>query len=162
MKQKQKLLLWMLLLCILLPGCRQTQVTTPSTLDIASSIIISYRWKQGQLQRNYTNADKIDVILHFLHKITPKGRAEKDPELLQGNDCNITIHLAGGNMRIYRIKNGSYLSVDYQPWQAIDREQERIFFHLIHHIPSDQAVLSPLSAKNSIHRLMGCYSFQTF
>ena len=137
MNRKRFILIYLLLLCFLLPGCSKKKAPSSAALDIATSINICCRYRQTHLQRSYTSTDKIDIILQYLHKISPKGRAEEDPELLQGDFCNITIHLTGGTQRIYRIKDNCFFSIDYRPWQAIDSEQGNILFHLINHIPSD-------------------------
>ena len=137
MNRKYRIVILFFLLCCLLSGCFPQRTPSPSALDIATSIVVQCLYQQTQFQCHYTNTDKIDVILHYLHSISPKGRTAVDPELLHGDTCIITVYLTSGNQHIYRLKEACYFSVDYHPWQSIDREDGSILFHLFHHIPSD-------------------------
>lgn len=126
------------LMCLLLSGCVQKEDETPAPLQLVSHIEILYDYRQSQLQRHYTNTDKIDVVLHYLHKLSPYGLASEDPEYLQGDSCKITVHLSDGSQHIYRLRGSRYLSVDFHQWQNVDYNKGSVLFHLFHHLPSDR------------------------
>ena len=137
MKRNGNVIIYLLLVCFILSGCRYRNAPSPAALDLAASINIHCRHGQANLSRQYTDENKMDVILHYLHKISPQGLAKEDPELLQGDFCTLVIQLSDGTQRTYRIKGNSFFSVDYRPWQTIDAEPVRVLLHLIAHIPSD-------------------------
>ena len=125
------------LMCVFLSGCGQKKYEASAPLKLVSHIEILYDYRQSQLRRLYTDTDKIDVVLHYLHKLTPYGLAADDPEYLQGDSCKITVHLSDGSQHIYRMRGSRYLSVEFHQWQNVDYNKGSVLFHLFRHLPSD-------------------------
>ena len=131
-----KYMIGVLLLCTVLAGCSPTKPES-APLKLVSSVEIDFRSQQVNLHRIYTQADKIDVILHYLHRLMPRGTPDSDPEQLLEEWCKITVRLTDGGTRIYRLRGKEYLSVDLQPWKNISRERCSVLYHLIDHLPGD-------------------------
>lgn len=131
-----KYMIGFFLLCAFLTGCSPTR-PEPAQLKVVSSVEIEYRSQQEQFHRVYTQADKIDVILHYLHRLTPRGTPDSDPEQLLEERCKITVRLTEGESRIYRLQGKQYLSVDLKPWKTVSRERCSVLYHLVSHLPGD-------------------------
>ena len=123
--------------CFLFSGCHKT-ATMQTLPDLVTAIEVSYQRQNIQLERIYTDNQKMDIILYYLYALTPGARAKEDPEMITGDRCRIVVTLLGGRSRIYRQFSGEYLSVDNRPWQKIDKEKAAVLFHLIRHIPGDE------------------------
>ena len=124
------------LLCAFLTGCSPTEPEA-APLKLVNSVEVDFRHQQEQLHRVYTEADKIDVVLHYLHRLTPRGIPDSDPEQFLGERCKITVRLSGGEAHTYRLQGKAYLSVDLKPWKNISRERCSVLYHLIRHLPGD-------------------------
>ena len=131
-----KYVLTILILCLILTGCTPAKPET-APLKLVSSVEVDFRHGQENLHRIYTQSDKVDVILHYLHKLTPRGTPDSDPEQLLEEQCKITVRLTGGESRIYRLQGKQYLSVDLKPWKTISRERCSVLYHLVSHLPGD-------------------------
>lgn len=131
-----KYLLIVLILCLLLTGCSPTKPEA-APLKLVSSVEVDFRHRQEHLHRIYTQSDKVDVILHYLHRLIPRGTPDSDPEQLLGERCRITVRLSGGQTRTYRLQGKQYLSVDLRPWKNISRERCSVLYHLVQHMESD-------------------------
>lgn len=134
---KKSIFIFSCLVCVLLTGCGRSNTAPSAPLAVVTSVDIDYAYRQVHLQRTYTQAEKIDVFLHFLNRLSPLGRTSEDPEQLLGDVCKITVRLTDGTQRIYRMRGSQYLSVDSRPWQLISKERGSVLFHLVNHIPSD-------------------------
>lgn len=131
-----KYLLTAFILCLTLTGCSPTKPEA-APLKLVNSVEIDFQLQQEHLQRLYTDAEKIDVVLHYLHRLSPHGVPDFDPEQLIGERCKITVRMSGGQTHTYRIQGKQYLSVDLKPWKSISRERCTILYHLLRRIPSD-------------------------
>lgn len=131
-----KYILTVLILCLILTSCSPTKPEA-APLKLVNSVEIDFHHKQEHLQRLYTDAEKIDVVLHYLHRLSPRGNSDSDPEQLIGERCRITVRMSGGQAHTYRIHGKQYLSVDLKPWKSISRERCTILYHLLRRIPGD-------------------------
>ena len=138
MRKLLKLWLYMIILSVLLCGCRKTLAEVPNSPDLVIRISLFYEHRGQRLERVYTDNSKMDVILYYLYDLTPLGRPEEDPESLVGDRCRITLHLSHGQTHIYRQFGNQYLSVDNRPWQKIDKKQASVLYHLVNHMESDK------------------------
>lgn len=131
-----KYLPMLIVLCLILTGCSPTKPEA-SPLKLVNSVEIDFYHKQEHLQRLYTDAEKIDIVLHYLHRLSPRGNSDSDPEQLIGERCRITVRMSGGQAHTYRIQGKQYLSVDLKPWKNISRERCAVLYHLVRRIESD-------------------------
>lgn len=127
----------LLFLCAFLCSCRAAMPEQPALPGIVTSVQVSYRSKKLRLQRTYTDGQKIDVILQYLHRLKPLGPARNDPEYLDGEFCRIVVTQAGGQSHSYRLCCGEYLSVDCKPWQRYQPESADPIFPLLSRMPGD-------------------------
>lgn len=126
-----------ILICIGLTGCRPEKQTPTLSLNLVTSVEVNCRHHQRQWMRTYTQTDKIDIILHYLHKLRSTGTPSTDPEQFRGDRCQITVQLSNGQQHIYRLQGDGYLSVDLRPWQTVNSQQASVLYHLVSHIPGD-------------------------
>jgi uncharacterized lipoprotein YehR (DUF1307 family) len=131
-----KILALLLALCLMLSGCRQ-KPETQQMPNLVTKIRVTYKYQDVQLERIYTDNQKMDIILYYLYSLIPGGQTWEDPEKLTGERCRIVVSLMGERTRIYRQFSGEYLSVDNRPWQKIDKEKAAVLVHLLRHIPGD-------------------------
>jgi len=127
----------LLFLCAVLCSCSPSVSDQPALPGIVTSVHVSYRSKKLRLQRTYTDGEKIDVILQYLHGLKPIGPAHKNPEYLDGEFCRIVVTQAGGQSHSYRLCCGEYLSVDCKPWQRYQPESADPIFPLLSRMPGD-------------------------
>ena len=131
-----KYLLMFFILCLIFTGCSPTKPEA-APLKLVSSVEIDFHHNREHLQQIYTDAEKIDVVLHYLHRLSPHGVPDSDPEQLIGERCKITVRMSSGQAHTYRIHGKQYLSVDLKPWKNISRERCTILYHLLRRIPGD-------------------------
>ena len=136
---KIRLLRWLMIIClmVLLSGCQLSEQPPVSSLKLVTSVAVDCRHHKQQLQRQYTQTDKIAVILHYLHKLKGQGTPSADPEQLRSDHCRITVQLSNGEKHIYRLQGKQYLSIDLRPWKIVNSQQASVLYHLIGKIPGD-------------------------
>jgi hypothetical protein len=89
------------------------------------------------IQRHYTDSQKMEYVLLYLRLLKPFGKPDTDPDQLDKDVYQITVHLSDGDRRIYRQKAHKYFSWDSRPWQKIDPAQASGLYALMEHLPSD-------------------------
>lgn len=122
MKQYEKFIVCILLVLVIVSGCSQIHTpndTAPGT-RMAVRVDVYCVQDDASFERSYTQPEKLEAMLLYLRLLKPQGRAEVNPEELLGTVSQITVHLSGGEKRVYRIRCNSFLSVDAKPWQNID------------------------------------------
>lgn len=122
--------------CLFLCACKPPAVQ--DSIVLVTEVDIRYNYKNTQLNRTYTNTDKIDVILYYLYSLEPYGQPEEDPEQIRDDCCHITVYLSNGSSRSYRQQGSRYISVDFCPWQNISPTRAAVLHHLLRHIESDR------------------------
>ena len=126
MRRFYKLLCLCLSVSLLFCGCQKSAAETPLGPDLVTRISVVYHHKNTHLHRIYTDTQKMDVILYYFYSLTTHGKAEKDPELYEGERCRITMTLSSGETHIYRQFGTEYLSVDHKPWQKINKDKDKL------------------------------------
>lgn len=144
-----KYLPMLIVLCLILTGCSPTKPEA-EPLKLVNSVEIDFQLQQEHLKRLYTDAEKIDVILHYLHRLSPHGSANSDPEQLIGERCKITVRMSGGQAHTYRIQGKQYLSVDLKPWKNISRDRCAVLYHLVRRIESDVTLAPTALTEKSV------------
>jgi len=133
----RKILPFLVFFVLLTTGCKPKSSDHAEPLVVVTEVEIDYQYRQNHLHRNYTDSDKMDVILYYLYDLSPYGKPDQDPEQIQGDSCKITVTLSNGQQRIYRQIGSAYLSVDFHPWQKISETKGALLYHLVNHIKSD-------------------------
>ena len=132
------LVLPMFLLC----SCGSGQDDTLTSLNLTQSIVINCQYRHHPFLRTYTNPEKIDVILLYLHRITPGNQRPRPTEQALGDHCEITLHLWNGTTRSYELRNKDLLRTASGNWYDAEPEKANILYHLIQHIESDEPRVS--------------------
>ena len=139
MRKFQKLFLLFLFTAMLLSGAaarRQFQTPSPALRMVTRMEIRCVDGTQ-QISRRYTRPEKLRPFLTYLRLLEYRGKAETDPERLQGSRIEIVVFYADGTRRNYRQQVNRYLSRDYHPWEKIDPNQAKFLQPLLQAIPSD-------------------------
>ena len=139
MKKRRWLFAFLVLCTGMLLGCRQAQPeqTVPNT-RVVTQIRVSYNYGKTQLERRYTTNPKMEAMLLYLRLLKEKGRAQIDPERLDGARYTITVDYSDGKQNIYYQRGDGYLSRNSHPWQRIDPKQGRWLRPLLENTPSDE------------------------
>ena len=114
----RKILPLFALLTVLLSGCAN-QSRKPSVRVVTRVEVTCIR--DGELlQRQYTDAEKMQSLLNYLRLLEPRGTASIDPELTLGNAYEITLHFSRGAPTVYYQRSERFLSKNRHPWQKVD------------------------------------------
>ncbi len=127
-----------LMVCILLCGCGNRRDSAIQSLNLTEKISIDCYYRDNHLLRTYTDSDKIDVILKYLHELSPNAQISQQPEQADGDRCNITIYLSNGTTRSYDLQGKEYLRKNQGAWYSVDPQKANIIYHLVNHIESDK------------------------
>ena len=127
---------WMLLLCIMVCGC-SVKTGNNGQLNLTGKVSIDCNYRQKHLLRTYTDSDKIDIILKYLHQIKVRHPAAADAENWTGDHCRITVYLPNGSIRNYDLLGKEILFKNSGQCYAADPDDANIMYHLVNHIESD-------------------------
>ncbi len=124
-------------LCFLLCGCHKSRNKSSAPLNLTKTISIDCHYRQHHLLRTYTDAEKIDVILRYLHRLSPTSPVSNIPNQITSDRCQITLTLFNGSTRSYELQNKEYLRRNSGDWYSVDPKKANVIYHLINHIESD-------------------------
>ena len=79
----------------------------------------------------------MEWVLIYLRLLKPLGKPDSDPDSLEKDIYEITVHLSDGSKRFYRQKAHRYFSKENRPWQSINPEYAAGLYSLMQHLPSD-------------------------
>ena len=133
-----------LLSLFLLSGCRKQHDDTLTPLNLTKSITINCQHRGHPLVRTYTDPDKIDVILIYLHRLSHGNQLIFPLDHPGGDRCEITLHLWNGTVRSYELRNKDALQNYNGNWYYVEPEKANILYHLIEHIESDEPRVSQM------------------
>ena len=131
-----------LLSLFLLSGCQKRHDDALTPLNLTKSITIDCQHRGYPLIRTYTDPDKIDTILIYLHRLSPGDQLTFPLAQPGGDRCAITLHLWNGTIRSYELRNKDALRNYNGNWYYVEPDKANIFYHLIQHIDSDEPRVS--------------------
>ena len=139
MKRHEKLIICILLLLVIVSGCSQIHTPENDAPGIQMAVRVDVRCQRDgtSFERSYTQPEKLEAMLLYLRLLKPEGRVEVNPEVFSGPHSEITVHLSGGEKRVYRMRCDSFLSVDAKPWQHVDPEHAADLYPLLLIMESD-------------------------
>lgn len=106
---------------ILCTGCQRLSINRPApTSHVVTEITITR--ESDDLTHRYTGQDSMGQILSYLRRLDPYGKVEEDPEVLSGENYQITVTLSDGRQTVYRQVAMCYFCGADQHWQQIDPE----------------------------------------
>lgn len=125
-----------ILLCVLLSGCIRTGNPEPTTAYVTQIRVVG-NYRGRMIQRDYTQNEKMETVLHYLRTLDPQGYVHWDPKRLPGSVFRITLTLSNGKERHYLQRADRYLTRNGSSWKNIDRFQARDLYALLLLTPSD-------------------------
>lgn len=138
MKKLRIGLFLLLSLCMMLSGCRKAADSHRSPLNLTKSIQIDCHYRGMHLQRVYQDPDKIDVILRYLHRLSPLSQCPSQARQVAYDDCRITVQLLNDSAREYYLYGKDYLRKSNGDWYCVNSEKANVLYHLVNHIESDE------------------------
>ncbi len=124
------------LIVFMIPGCRGSDASNTVFRTVTQIDVVCTR-ENETLYRTYHTPKKLEAILLYLRLLSPYGRAEVDPEALEGDIFDITVHFSDGRQRIYRQRSDRFVSKDFAPWQNIDTDHAQKLYPLLLLMPGD-------------------------
>lgn len=118
----------LLLLPFLLTGCKKATHTPPS---LVTQVTVTGIIQDSPVQADYSDPQKMEVILFYLRGLESLGRPDRDPERILGDHVRITVTLSDGSCHIYHQRANRFLSRDSQPWQRIDPQKAHLLAPLL-------------------------------
>lgn len=143
MKKTAKFFILFCFSAIILSGCNRHDTSAQPLSRVVTQVDIICRREHMLIQRHYTDTQKIESVLLYLRLLKPLGRPETDPDTVDRDIFEITVHLSDGNKRIYRQKAHRYFSKESRPWEIIDPKQAYWLYDLMARLPSDDLLAVP-------------------
>lgn len=137
MKKAIKLFILFCFSAVIMCGCGTNNTPAQPLCRVVTQVDISCRKEHMLIQRHYTDTEKMEYVLLYLRLLKPLGKPDTDPDALDKDVYEITVHLSDGNRRIYRQKAHKYFSWDSRPWEMINSAQASGLYALMEHLPSD-------------------------
>lgn len=136
MKRKWIFLLFICSLLLLFSGCERSE---PSPgYRVVTQVDISCQQKDLRIERHYTQSQKMEYILLYLRLVKSLGSPATDPDTIDADVFQITVHLSDGSQKVYRQKDHRYFSRHNAPWQQMDPAHAAELYRLLREIPDDQ------------------------
>ena len=119
-------------LCFILCSCHHSRWRTNSTLNLAQQIHVSCQYRQKTIIRTYSDPQKMEIILRFVHRLSPMGLYHQPIPQHSGDSCQITVHMVDGTTRNYHLQGKELLQKDGGRWHCVDPENANVIYHLLH------------------------------
>ena len=128
--------IWVLPMAFLffLSGCTRK---LPTVYRAVTAVDITFRYEDTQLQRHYTQNDKMESVLLYLRLLKPLGKPISSPPADDRDVYDITVRFSDGSTKLYRQKAHRFISRREQVWERIDPAQAAQLYHLLRYYPSD-------------------------
>ena len=120
---------------IIMSGCLANH-SRPLT-KVVTQVDISCQQEDVNISRHYTDSQKMEYVLLYLRLLKRKGKPDADPDTMDKDIYEITVHFSDGSSRLYRQKAHRYFSEGSGAWQMIDPVQAAGLYKLMEHLPSD-------------------------
>ena len=143
MKKALKLFLLCCSSAIIMSGCGVNNTPQQPLCRVVTRVDISCQTEHMLMQRHYTHPDKMEYVLLYLRLLKFRGKPDTDPEQINKDIYEITVHLSDGSKKLYKQKAHRYFSRDSRPWEMIDPAQAAGLYLLMQKVPSDP-VTSPM------------------
>ena len=142
MKKIIKLFVLFCFCAFIISGCSKNDTPANPLCRVVTRVDISCQHENILIQRHYTQNEKMESVLLYLRLLKPLGKPQTDPDSIDAEIFEITVHLSDGKQRIYRQKAHRYFSQQTRPWETIDPQQASMLYSIMRHLPSD-TVFSP-------------------
>lgn len=137
MKKNIKIFILLCFSAVIMCGCNTNDSQPKPLTRVVTRVDISCQQENMLIQRHYTDPQKMEYVLLYLRLLKFKGKPDRDPEPLDKDVYEITVHLSDGDKRLYKQKAHRYFSRDSRPWELIDPAQASGLYLLMQKLPSD-------------------------
>lgn len=124
----------LLLLFFCLCGCSKQQ---RPACNVVTQIDITCTYGNQQLQRCYTDSEKMQAVLLYMRLLRNDKTADTAAQPLAATDFQITVSMSDGTKRFYHQKDYRFFQKNDGGWQRIPPEQAMELYRLIHFYDSD-------------------------
>lgn len=124
-----------ILLPFLLSGCRQSRL---QPISVVTCVDVVYDRGYQILRRQYTNPEKVSMVLNYLRLQKDLGPPDVDPLKTFGDRMKIDVTMSNGTHRLYYQQSGKFLSGKNQVWHKIDPKRAFEFQLRLQMIPTDE------------------------
>lgn len=132
---KKILFLFLSIFCICTTGCRAYNPSPgPSDCRVVTEIEIQ---TNQAAPCNYRDPRKISKTLHYLRRLDPWDRPDRDPEACPGDRYRITLRFSDGGIKTYDQIACDYLREDNGPWREVSPKYALRLSLLLAAVPSD-------------------------
>lgn len=122
------------LLCLIFTGCAKPK---NSECRLVTGIHVQAIQGQQRLERDYTDPQKMEVILSYLRALKNKTPALSDPERYAGRRYRIRLQYSDGTSRQIFQRADRFLSENLGPWQEVEGNKAIFLFPLLKSLPGD-------------------------
>lgn len=119
----------------LLTGCSHR---TAAPLRVVSRVDVICDRGYQILRRQYTEPEKISMVLNYLRLQKDLGKPNVDPEMILGDTMQIDVTMSDGTHRLYYQQAGRFLSEKKENWHEIDPKLASGFELRLQMIPTDR------------------------
>ena len=137
MKKAVKTFVLFCFFAIIMSGCGDHDTQVKTSDHIVTQVDVLCQQEHIRIQRHYTNNEKMESVLLYLRLLNPQGTPDANPNLLEKDVYEITVHLSGGKKRVYRQTAHRYFSKDFQAWEMIEPGKAFELYHILQKFPSD-------------------------
>ena len=131
--KRMKYCLAAVVLSVLLSSCNREK----APLRVVTRIDVAADRGYQILRRQYTQPEKISMVLNYLRLQKNLGDPNVDPEMVLGDKVQIDITMSDGTHRLYYQQSGKFLSEKNQSWHMIDPQLASAFDFRLQMIPTD-------------------------
>ena len=133
----KRLLVLFLLLSTVLPGCSNRLLPARTQPRLVTAITASYRNGVIELQRQYTDSEKMRAILNYFRKLELYGNTA-GPESAEGSQIRVTLTYSDGTTKTYDQQADRFLRISGGNWQSISSEKGQELGLLLGLMESDE------------------------
>ena len=130
--RRSKIVVFLLLLCLC--GCSKQQ---RPACNVVTQIDITCTYDDQQLQRCYTDSEKMRAVLLYMRLLRNGKTADTAAQPTPAADFQITVSMSDGTKRFYNQKDYRFFQKNNGSWQHIPPEQAMELYRLIHFYDSD-------------------------
>lgn len=133
MVKKGKLMV--LVLCLLLTGCKKPEVSSENRF--VSSVSVELNQAGVTKVWNFQDEQKMEVVLYYLRSLEREAPAHTDPERFGGNRYFIRLTYTDGTTRRFYQRADRFISEGLGPWKTVDPGKGALLYPLLCNLRSD-------------------------
>lgn len=137
MKKIAKSTLLLLLLFLLLPIRSSFGAKSESRFRYVLRADVTLFQGQQQQTRVYLKPKKINSVLNYLRRTSPRGKVAQAQAVSDSHHYCIRLYYCDGDTQDYYLQDYQYFCKDPTLWQKVSRSHAQYLYPLIQLLPSD-------------------------